>query len=67
MTYTVNPIHQYLSNVAPFEHLPTDALQTLADKSQMLRYRMGQPILRRETMPHQSGFNSRGPGALAGI
>ncbi|MEM9804331.1 MAG: peptidase domain-containing ABC transporter [Cyanobacteria bacterium P01_D01_bin.56] len=53
MTYTVNPIQQYLSKVAPFEHLSVDALQTLADKGQMLRYRMGQPILRRETIPHQ--------------
>lgn len=66
MTYTVNPIHQYLSDVAPFDHLPSEVLQTLAEKSQLLRYRMGQPILRRETMPHQVVLIREGQVRLLG-
>ncbi|MBT9312644.1 peptidase domain-containing ABC transporter [Leptothoe kymatousa] len=66
MTYTLNPIHQYLRDVAPFQNLPPDVLQTLAEQSQMLRYRMGQPILRRETMPHQVVLIREGQARLLG-
>ncbi|MEM7792855.1 MAG: peptidase domain-containing ABC transporter [Cyanobacteria bacterium P01_C01_bin.118] len=66
MTYTVNPIQQQLGDVEPFSRLPAEALQALAEKSQMLRYRMGQPILRRETMPHQLVLIKEGQVRLLG-
>ncbi len=66
MTYTVNPIHQQLSDIAPFDRLPAEALQELSEKSQLLRYRMGQPILRRETMPHQVVLIKEGQARLLG-
>ncbi|MEA5464424.1 peptidase domain-containing ABC transporter [Leptothoe sp. PORK10 BA2] len=66
MTYTVNPIDQQLGNVAPFDRLPVDALQVLSENSQLLRYRMGQPILRRETMPHQVVLIQEGQVRLLG-
>ena len=66
MTYTVNPIQQQLSNTEPFNRLPAEVLQTLANQSQLLRYRMGQPILRRETMPHQVVLIKEGQVRLLG-
>ena len=66
MTYTVNPIHQQLNELEPFNRLPAEALQTLAEKGQLLRYRMGQPILRRETMPHQVVLIKEGQVRLLG-
>ena len=66
MTYTLNPIHQTLSTLAPFDQLPAEALGKLADSSQLLRYRMGQPILRRETMPHQVVLIREGQVRLLG-
>lgn len=66
MTYTVNPIRQSLSDVAPFDGLPAEALQMLAEQGQLLRYRMGQPILRRETMPHQVVLIQEGQVRLLG-
>ncbi|MEM7065624.1 MAG: peptidase domain-containing ABC transporter [Cyanobacteria bacterium P01_B01_bin.77] len=66
MTYTVNPIRQSLSNIAPFAGLPVEVLQMLAEQSQLLRYRMGQPILRRETMPHQVVLIQEGQVRLLG-
>ncbi|ESA32225.1 cyclic nucleotide-regulated abc bacteriocin lantibiotic exporter [Leptolyngbya sp. Heron Island J] len=66
MTYTVNPIQQQLSDTEPFNCLPTEVLQSLADTSQLLRYRMGQPILRRETMPHQVILIKEGQVRLLG-
>ncbi|MFG6093695.1 peptidase domain-containing ABC transporter [Leptothoe sp. ISB3NOV94-8A] len=66
MTYTASPIHQQLSDTRPFDQLPAKVLQDLADNSQLLRYRMGQPILRRETMPHQVVLIKEGQVRLLG-
>ena len=66
MTYTANPITQQLGNTKPFDCLPADVLQALIDSSQLLRYRMGQPILRRETMPHQVVLIKEGQVRLLG-
>ncbi|MGD1949417.1 MAG: peptidase domain-containing ABC transporter [Leptolyngbyaceae cyanobacterium] len=66
MTYTVNPIQQQLSDTEPFNRLPAEVVQTLANQSQLLRYRMGQPILRRETMPHQVVLIKEGQVRLLG-
>ncbi|MEM7773364.1 MAG: cyclic nucleotide-binding domain-containing protein, partial [Cyanobacteria bacterium P01_A01_bin.37] len=66
MTYTVNPIQHQLGDVAPFDSLPTEALRSLASSAQVLRYRMGQPIVRRETMPHQVVLIQSGQVRLLG-
>ena len=46
-------IQTFLSEREPFNQLDPRALQELADQSQLLRYRIGQPILQREAVPTQ--------------
>lgn len=55
MTTSITTAHlqTFLAQAALFKQLPTDALQALVHKSQMLRYRIGQPLLVREKMPTQ--------------
>ncbi|PZO60370.1 MAG: hypothetical protein DCF15_02065 [Phormidesmis priestleyi] len=53
MTYAKVSVEQSLGGIFPFDQLPATALETLASGSQMLRYRIGQPMLRRESMPYQ--------------
>lgn len=55
MTSTVSPsqITAFLAGIAPFDRLSDRALQSLASKCQLLRYRTGQPIFERGKMPTQ--------------
>ncbi|NEP17782.1 MAG: type I secretion system permease/ATPase [Leptolyngbya sp. SIO4C1] len=66
MTYTDASIDQFLGTVEPFRRLPTAVVQSLANKSQLLRYRIGQPIVRRETMPYQAIVLMEGQARLLG-
>ncbi|MGD1899605.1 MAG: ABC transporter transmembrane domain-containing protein, partial [Phormidesmis sp.] len=66
MTYTDVSIDQSLRDIFPFDQLPPPALDQLARDSQRLRYRIGQPILRRESMPHQLVVIVSGKGRLLG-
>lgn len=66
MTYTEVSIDQFLESVRPFNRLPATALRSLADKSQLLRYRMGQPMIRRETLPYQIVVLMEGQARLLG-
>lgn len=66
MTYTETPIQQSLAEVFPFSQLPPTALQSLASKSQQVRYRIGQPIVRRETLPYQIVLVQSGQARLLG-
>ena len=66
MTYTDISLDQKLREVYPFDQLPQSALQQLAREGQLLRYRLGQPILRRESMPHQVIVLLEGQGRLLG-
>ncbi|MEL6259567.1 MAG: peptidase domain-containing ABC transporter [Cyanobacteria bacterium J06626_6] len=66
MTYTDVSLAQSIGEVYPFDQLPATALEQLAQGAQQLRYRIGQPILRRETMPHQIIVITRGRGRLLG-
>lgn len=59
-------IEQSLSAITPFDRLPTQALEQLAANSQRLRYRIGQPILRRETLPYQLVVLVEGQARLLG-
>ncbi|MEL6137322.1 MAG: peptidase domain-containing ABC transporter [Cyanobacteria bacterium J06628_6] len=66
MTYTRASIDQFLETVSPFDRLSPTALQSLASKCQLLRYRIGQPILRRESLPHQVVVIMEGQARLLG-
>ena len=66
MTYTDVSLDQTLGEIFPFDQLPEPALQQLGRASQRLRYHIGQPILRRESMPHQLVVIVKGRGRLLG-
>ncbi|MEO1444915.1 MAG: hypothetical protein AAFV46_01515, partial [Cyanobacteria bacterium J06635_11] len=66
MTYAKVSIEQSLGRIPPFDQLPVTALTQLANDCQMLRYRIGQPMLRRELMPHQLVVILEGKGRLLG-
>ena len=66
MTYAGTSIEQNLRSTFPFSQLPPPALASLAPNCQTLRYRIGQPILRRELMPHQLVIITEGRGRLLG-
>ena len=66
MTYAGVSIEQRLGSTFPFDQLPISALESLAKNCQTLRYRIGQPILRRELMPHQLVVIAEGKGRLLG-
>ena len=66
MTYTDVSLDQTLGEIFPFDQLPEPALQQLGRASQRLRYHIGQPILRRESMPHQLVVIVKGCGRLLG-
>ena len=66
MTYAGVSIEQKLGGTHPFDQLPASALASLAPNCQTLRYRIGQPILRRELMPHQLVIITEGKGRLLG-
>ena len=66
MTYAGVSIEQRLGSTFPFDQLPASALTSLAPNCQTLRYRIGQPILRRELMPHQLVIITEGKGRLLG-
>ena len=66
MTYTKVSFEQSLGEISPFDQLPVTALESLASGAQMLRYRIGQPMLRRESMPYQLVVIIEGKGRLLG-
>ncbi|MBW4680153.1 MAG: peptidase domain-containing ABC transporter [Microcoleus vaginatus WJT46-NPBG5] len=68
MTQTVSPsqIPAFLAQTAPFDRLGVNALQAIAAKCQLLRYRTGQPIFEREKMPTQVVMIYQGQARLLG-
>ena len=66
MTYTTVDIQGFLAGTSPFDQLSAAALQQLSEKFQLLRYRMGQAILVRETMPAQVAILYEGQARLLG-
>lgn len=53
MTQTSLSIQQTFETLEPFNRLPPEALQQLLQMAQPLRYRLGQPLLRREMLTQQ--------------
>ncbi|MGB3297210.1 MAG: peptidase domain-containing ABC transporter [Phormidesmis sp.] len=66
MTYAKVSLEQRLGSITPFDQLPIAALASLASDCQELRYRIGQPMLRRESMPYQLVVILEGTGRLLG-
>ncbi len=66
MTATQTPIYNFLTATPPFDRLSSETLEQLASKVQLLRYRMGQPIVLRETMPAQIAILYEGQARLLG-
>lgn len=53
MTQTPLSIQQTVQTMPPFDDLPEAALEQLLQLAQPLRYRLGQPLLRRDTLSQQ--------------
>jgi ATP-binding cassette subfamily B protein len=68
MTQSISqlPIQEFLAETAPFDQLGTDALQAMGAKCQLVRYRIGQPILVREKMPAYIAIIYQGQARLLG-
>ncbi|MFP5273946.1 peptidase domain-containing ABC transporter [Coleofasciculus sp.] len=64
MTYTKTTIPDFLADIFPFNQFEASTLTKLSEKSQLLRYRMGQPILVREKMPSQISIIYEGKARL---
>jgi HlyB family type I secretion system ABC transporter len=66
MTQTPLSMQQTLKSLPPFDHLPEAALKQLLQSAQPLRYRVGQPILRREVLTQQVVLILEGQARLLG-
>lgn len=66
MTETQLSVTDILRETAAFSRLSDAQLNQLATQAQPLRYRMGQPMLRRETLPHQIALLLEGQARLIG-
>lgn len=64
MTYAKTSIREFLAELSPFTQLAPAALDSLSERCQLLRYRMGQSILRRETLPYQIAILLEGQARL---
>lgn len=62
-----NQIQSFLAQTEPFNQLSAEALQGLAQECEMLRYRIGQPIVQRDIMPQQVGVIFIGQVRLLGF
>ncbi|PSN13659.1 type I secretion system permease/ATPase [filamentous cyanobacterium CCT1] len=66
MTQTSLSIQQTFETLEPFDRLPPEALQQLLQTAQPLRYRLGQPLLRREMLTQQVIVLLEGQARLLG-
>ncbi|MBD2085338.1 peptidase domain-containing ABC transporter [Trichocoleus sp. ST-U3] len=66
MTHTTISIKEILAGISPFNQLPSVVLEKVAAKFQFLRYRMGQAMFVRETMPAQIAIIYQGQARLLG-
>lgn len=66
MTYVKPSIREFLADLSPFQQLPAAVLDDVANRFQLLRYRMGQSILRHETLPYQIAILMEGQARLLG-
>ena len=66
MNSTTGTTQDFLAEIAPFDRLSPDALTRLVASIQLLRYRMGQPIVVKEKMPAQISVLYHGQARLLG-
>ncbi|NJL45768.1 MAG: cyclic nucleotide-binding domain-containing protein [Leptolyngbyaceae cyanobacterium SM2_3_12] len=66
MTQTPLSIQQTFQTLPPFDRLPADVLQQLLQTAQPLKYRVGQPLLRREVLTQQVVVVLEGQARLLG-
>lgn len=68
MTQTTSQpqISDFLAQTAPFDRLKPESRRQLAAKAQLLRYRIGQPLLVREKMPAQISLIYQGQVRVLG-
>ncbi|MCG8365750.1 MAG: peptidase domain-containing ABC transporter [Pseudanabaenales cyanobacterium] len=66
MANTKITIQDILAELSPFDQLSPTNLAELSRSIQPLRYHIGQPILRRETLPHQVAIIVEGQARLLG-
>ena len=66
MTYTAVGVQEFLSTTEPFSSLPFPVRERLCQNLQPLRYRMGQAIVVRETMPSEIAILYTGQARLLG-
>ncbi|AFY39831.1 cyclic nucleotide-regulated ABC bacteriocin/lantibiotic exporter [[Leptolyngbya] sp. PCC 7376] len=57
---------EFLSQTAPFNHLPAATLEALSNKVTAFRYRMGQPIMQRGKLLHQVSIIYQGQVRVLG-
>ncbi|MGB3760502.1 MAG: peptidase domain-containing ABC transporter [Rivularia sp. (in: cyanobacteria)] len=63
---TISSLQDFLTSIYPFNQLPSQKLENIAQKIQPLRYRMGQTIFVRETMPDKIVIIYEGQARLLG-
>lgn len=66
MPAKTDPVQDFLTNILELQTVDRLTLKELSERLQPLRYRMGQVILRRETMPAQVLFLMEGQARLIG-
>lgn len=66
MTYTTS-LQEFLAGIYPFDQLSPSARAKLSSQGQLLRYRMGQPIVIREKMPPHISILFQGQARLLGF
>lgn len=64
MTYTATDVREFLATTEPFNSLPSQVRERLIGLVQPLRYRMGQAIVVRETMPGEIAILYSGQARL---
>lgn len=66
MTRSTSTIQDFLTTVSPFDRLDRTIVEGVAAKLEPLRYRMGQAILVRETLPARVAIFHQGQARLLG-
>lgn len=67
MNSTAQATQEFLAGIAPFDRLPRSVIERLSNRSQFLRYRMGQPLLTREALPTHVSLLYEGQVRLLGV
>ncbi|WYL98234.1 MAG: peptidase domain-containing ABC transporter [Gloeotrichia echinulata CP02] len=66
MTYTKSAVQDFLTTLEGMEQLPTQAIDTLSQQLQALRYRIGQKIIGKEDIPERVTIIYQGQVRLLG-